>query len=155
MQTCRQRKKISHIKIPYVPGIFCVFPQTFEEHNDKLHAWFLFFVFFPFEKQIKFCEGGKIVSLASDKREYFSCSVGFFCSSDKSEVRTPAVTNGTAYGRSARPASALYSSSRYVGHRAGAAAPLENDTEVILKGRGKWQDLQAGPWWPTGNKLCL
>lgn len=41
VQTCRQGKKISHIKIPYVPGIFCVFPQTFEEHNNKL----LFFFF--------------------------------------------------------------------------------------------------------------
>lgn len=50
------------------------------------------------------------------------------------------------------PASALCSSSAYVGHGAGAAAPLKNDTQVILKGHGKWQDLQAGP---TGNKLCL
>lgn len=40
VQTCRQGKKISHIKIPYVPGIFCVFPQTFEEHNNKLLAFF-------------------------------------------------------------------------------------------------------------------
>lgn len=50
-------------------------------------------IFSPFEKQIKSCKGEKIVSLAPERREYFSCSVGGFCSSDKSEVRTPAVTN--------------------------------------------------------------
>lgn len=46
VQTRRQGKKISHIKIPYVPSIFRVFPQTFEELNNKLQ--------FFFEKQIKF-----------------------------------------------------------------------------------------------------
>lgn len=43
------------------------------------------------------------------------------------------------------PASALCSSSGNVGHGAGGAAPLKNETEGILKGRGKWQDLQAEP----------
>lgn len=50
------------------------------------------------------------------------------------------------------PASAFYSSSRYVGHGAGGAAPLKNDTEVILKGAEKWQELQVGPWLPTGSR---